>query len=1074
MAQAPTLSTQRCGFDKHLMEYLDNPDHMTKYLDFIQETRGVPCEPHIPSTMLTINIPCVAHIYNDGTSPAFGLQQVQNIINATNIALDAALLNKNLDINLFLATDCSSNGVFFVNVPLAKHDGTGFGNGVLMQKMSFLPNNKYLNIWFFDGVTEGSAFVFGPLIGDGGNNTSPLDGIISQKNITGIDIAHEFGHYLGLEHVWGKNVDGSNPCHDPMDDTKGDGICDTNPCTGNVEGDCNDLSIFEPFECFGLPYPKDNIMSYSNCGDVFTKKQVEVMVNVLRRSDKWGRKDLVDNGNLLVNGIAKVLIPPIQSNTTITSTTFASGTNVKIDGNIIVENGILTINSDVVLAFQPGASLIIKPGATVQLNGKLANACSLRWEGVQVWTPSAPDPNPNYGAGKLYCNSGSTIEQANTGVKLYKPGTPYGGGMIFANGANFHNNRLAIDFAPQKNFYATSVAPYNSWFNNCSFLTDNRYLYQGTDASRFQGFIKIVQSNWINISNQTKFTINSLFPIEQIEQGGYGIWSVDAGQNISNCRFDGLTYGIKLNNIANNTLYGNVISNSKFYDCFYGVYNSGLSGAKLYSNKFYLRGLRSWTGKLWTGGQTVLQHGIHFSSVVDDFIVEGNLFEKGNPFSNIPATTLGSVFKGHGSSTNTIVNHNTYTDCDIAIRADADDLSTTPNNKTLGLKLYCNDLNSPRGIFVAPLNDIFAIQGQIIGVDQNGNDVYGSAGNKFPATATYHLRTRTNPLLTYYGRNQNMELPTIIQLIPAANIINTGNAGVCPFITDDNGFTVSGGGAATYRQAFAQASANWSSTKQLLQTIPSQTAEYKQLETKLYEYRNVMDIKGNAILKYFKQENKTDSVLVWLKKLESPTAYLQIAFYHLSNEDAIKAMQTINEMITHFDFTAAEIAEYSELNEMFDQFSNDLCYTMLSQTRLDYIYQHFATGKCDLARTMARNVLELYGYTFAHEHLLPEDIIDGKIESNHKAKNYTEAVLVYPNPAKEFTNFSWKTVDIEGENILISIKDMNGRIISSENTSKFSGTYEWHTNNVSNGLYFYDVRLENGVSLQSGKIIIQK
>jgi Secretion system C-terminal sorting domain len=508
----------------------------------------------------------------------------------------------------------------------------------------------------------------------------------------------------------------------------------------------------------------------------------------------------------------------------------------------------------------------------------------------------------------------------------------------------------------------------------------------------------------------------------------------------------------------------------------YGVYNSGLDNLTLSNNYFYLDGIKNWMYKVAPISNSV-QYGTYFASVINQFEYENNTFIKESPatqYEYAASTVLGSVFKGHGQSTNTIVNYNTYTDCNLAIQALADDISVVPNNKTLGLKLYCNTLNTPQGVWVHSLNDIFPIQGQIIGVDQNGNDIYGSAGNKFATNATYHFKTKTNPLLTYYGRSINMELPTINVGITAANIVNTGNAGVCPLITDDNGFTVSGGTATEYRQAFAQASSNWSSTKQLLYTFPSQTAEYKQLETKLYEYRNIMDIKGNAILKYFKQENKTDSVLVWLKKLESPSAYLQIAFHHLSKEDAIQGIATINEMIAHFDFTAAQIAEYNELKEMFDVFSNDLCYTMLSQQRLDYIYQHFATGKCDLARTMARNVLELYGYTFEHEHLIPTEIAEGKIESNHRSKNYAEAILVYPNPAKEFTNFSWKVNEIEGENILISIKDMNGKIISSDNLSKYSGTYEWHTNAISNGLYFYEVRLENGNRVQSGKIIIQK
>jgi Secretion system C-terminal sorting domain/Pregnancy-associated plasma protein-A len=100
---------------------------------------------------------------------------------------------------------------------------------------------------------------------------------------SGITLAHEMGHYLGLIHTHGSNalpkelVNGSN-CPDA-----GDLLCDTpaDPkLTGNVDKECNYTGNETDEE--GNPFNPDtkNVMSYSPsyCRSYFTEKQNDKMV----------------------------------------------------------------------------------------------------------------------------------------------------------------------------------------------------------------------------------------------------------------------------------------------------------------------------------------------------------------------------------------------------------------------------------------------------------------------------------------------------------------------------------------------------------------------------------------------------------------------------------------------------------------------------------------------------------------------------------------------------------------------------------------------------------------------------
>jgi hypothetical protein len=149
--------------------------------------------------------------------------------------------------------------------------------------------------------------------------------------------------------------------------------------------------------------------------------------------------------------------------------------------NVIVDPGVtLTISQAV--TFAPLAKLVIKPGALVILeNGaKLTTSsnCSGLWRGVELWGYYDQPQSPAY-QGKVEIEEGGTIENAWYGIRNFWPDyNPEGGGsqqqevghptggIIFASGAIFRNNKIAVKFYPY---------PQNNtgYFHNCTFITDD-------------------------------------------------------------------------------------------------------------------------------------------------------------------------------------------------------------------------------------------------------------------------------------------------------------------------------------------------------------------------------------------------------------------------------------------------------------------------------------------------------------------------------------------------------------------------------------------------------------------------
>ncbi len=76
-----------------------------------------------------------------------------------------------------------------------------------------------------------------------------------------------------------------------------------------------------------------------------------------------------------------------------------------------------------------------------------------------------------------------------------------------------------------------------------------------------------------------------------------------------------------------------------------------------------------------------------------------------------------------------------------------------------------------------------------------------------------------------------------------------------------------------------------------------------------------------------------------------------------------------------------------------------------------------------------------------------------------------------PNPAKDFVIFRVQLPDdVEGT---LEVRDNNGRLLLSQTVLEGFHSFEWNTERLSSGVYFYQL-LTTTDALQSGKVVLSK
>ncbi len=333
----------------------------------------------------TYIIPVVFHVIHNFGSENISNEQIidgLDIVNKTfrkqladtgSIVTAFKPLHADCDIEFRLATldpdgNCTS-GINRIASPL-----TEIGDHSVKTLIHW-PPTQYLNVY----IVAQAANLAGHCVWPSDADTIPeWDGIVIGHNyvgsigtssyLTSVAFAHECGHYLNLQHIWGgNNVPGFYyyPCADPNKDCAiDDSVADTPPTIGWQS--CNLAGA----SCGNTVDNVQNVMDYSYCNRMFTYGQKARMQACLNSSIA-GRNNLWQPSNLAATGVSTNPTPLCQADFTSNKKVICkSSPNNVIDFANNSFNGPFTGISWSFPGGSPSTSSLESPSVTYTTSGK--------------------------------------------------------------------------------------------------------------------------------------------------------------------------------------------------------------------------------------------------------------------------------------------------------------------------------------------------------------------------------------------------------------------------------------------------------------------------------------------------------------------------------------------------------------------------------------------------------------------------------------------------------------------------------------------------------------------------------
>ncbi len=510
-----------------------------------------------------------------------------------------------------------------------------------IKNLSRLDPNLVCNIWFVNKIIgpEGDANGYAYLPFESSNNPD-VDGIVISKSAFGNTksvgkiLAHEFGHYLGLYHVWGKNEFEDENCHSTsLGCSHGDFIPDTERCRGplNPARTTSTCEVNEdiwlwyiaampnvkfPF-CQAQPiYPCRNIMNYNDARNEFTAVQFEAMDQYLVSY----RPNLGAFSNSCISCsdpcVSCYYGTPVTDPNPSSSGDFCSPchsghehiTNYNITGNVTYNNAMLSSQTINVkpggklkitnfVYFNPGTGINVESGGTLELSGGHLTSCNnYFWIGVSFVR-----------GGNVNIINGGTISAALYGVYNLSGNS---GGNLICDGAHFYDNIYGVLLsranvsAEFKNSSFTGMAhgvyldnlPGKTTFSDCTFA------YQSINGITSFGSTIDVSSNNSFTGCDNGVAVYNLFGSSTQSKIGDALQA----NSISNCNKGVYAVNAELL-IKNNYLQGNSFS------LYYSGQNIFQSTANTFSGNSYAEGIYS------TGKETNQSHDNQYNSDVGIF-----------------------------------------------------------------------------------------------------------------------------------------------------------------------------------------------------------------------------------------------------------------------------------------------------------------------------------------------------------------------------------------------------------------------------------------------------------------------
>jgi hypothetical protein len=254
-----------------------------------------------------------------------------------------------------------------------------------------------------------------------------------------------------------------------------------------------------------------------------------------------------------------------------------------------------------------------------------------------------------------------------------------------------------------------------------------------------------------------------------------------------------------------------------------------------------------------------------------------------------------------------------------------------------------------------------------------------------------------------------------------------------------------------------------------------------------------------GLANYGAEKDYTFNRLMANKKFISPAGkdYIAIRTLHLSRNElhdryaivdvymaennygsASDELSSIPLNYTLSDLQVDEHENYVDYVEIMEaMFNSSKTIYELTQAEIDEL-ELIADANTGLSSAKARNLL-CFAYDLC-DYYYPDTTGSGNpkaIPAIHESadKVYNDLynkVTVSPNPAKDYTTFSWELTSLKN-NAVLEIFNVSGKLVHSKNITHKTGSYIWDTSKQKTGIYIYRV-VENDNILNSGKVTINK